>query len=503
MGRINRVDLPNYIGDTEVLKRENFMVIGKGENASNRKVPGASRHTSTDTGDYYISGYRYYTTKDARKTFAFNNGKIYFISDGGVETELISVFSAAARPAWEQIRVSGSDILYFSEGINTGLYSHDGNISNVFTKENAVTLNFVGLLSHLDRLFGFEEDSEDLYFSKNLDPTNFTDSTDAGQITIGPRRGSKIVSIKVLYGTIYIFKTDSVWRLTGSTPSQFSVEEVLPFLGCPARDSIQNTDQGIIFLGSDFEFYFFGGTFGSLLMLTDKLRIGGDLTKNVLPLINRDKLSTVCSTFHNKIYRCSFVENGNNQNNLEYCFNTLNETDFITRDFNISCYIKLDRYPDKHELLTGRIDLGHLMKHNLGLNVDNGATGPYMRFRLQTKFMGTGEPRNARFKRAYFSVRVQGAEPITCRYLLDCRNTQSAGSTDEWPIRGETDSFLNLNQQDAISSRMNLDYGKSKGQNISFQIDHQGQDIDFELKSIEVETIVKTTGRKLSEKVAA
>lgn len=502
-GRINRRDLANLIDEGEVLDRTNFMVIGNGKEKRNRKVPGASRFSSQTLGSSYNSAYRYYTKANVRKSFGHNAGKIYHIDDNGIETEVLSAFMPTAKPCWEVMRISSNDILFVSEGISTGLYSHDGNISNTFQKETSVTLNFVGMLAHLDRLFGFEEDSEDLYGSKTLEPTNFTDSTDAFVITIGPKRGSKIMGIALLYGTIYIFKQDSIWRLTGRTPAEFNVEEVHPSLGCAARGSIQNTDRGIIFLGSDFEWHFFGGTIESTVMLTYKLAVGGDSTKNLVPLINKLKTDSICSTFHDKIYRCSFVGAFGNTNEWEYCFNTINETDFLTYGFNISSYLKWDRQPDQNELFTGRTDLGRLMKMNVGLNVDNGATNPSMYFKLQTKFVGSGDPRNFRAKRAFFNCGVLGAEPIRAYYYLDCRIAQSDAGNDVWITRGETKAVgdSKIASQTAITSRVNLKYAKSKGQSISFAIDHVGRDVDFELASINLEAIVKPT--KFSEKVAA
>lgn len=499
-GRMNRRDLPNLIEDNEVLIRENWQVIGNGKEKRNRKVPGASRFSDTNIGASYVSGHRYYTGPQVRKTFAFNNGKLYHISDNGVEDEVGIPFSPTAIGCWEQVRVSSNDLAMFSDGIS-GIFSHDGNIDNVFVQETT-SANPVDMLIHLDRLFYVEENSEDLGFSKTLEPFNLTDSTDAGLITIGPRRGEKIMKIALLRGVIYIFKQNSVWRLTGRTPSEFQVEEVHPFLGVAARRSVINTDNGIIFLGSDHEFYFFGGTIESTIMLTYKVAIGGDLTKNLLPIINKDKMDSVVATFHNKIYRCSFTENAQVTNNLEWCFDTINETDFFTRGFNISCYIKWDRSPDKQELITGRTDLGRLMKMNVGLNVDNEATSPSMRYRLQTKFVGSGEPYNIRFKRAHFTFGVLGASVVKCFYHVDCRNLRSGAGSDNWATRGETrspSSMITISTQQAISSRVVLEYGKSKGQNISFEFDNDERDRDIELAYISVEAIVRKV--KKSEKV--
>lgn len=507
-GRINRRDLPDEIGDTEVLSRENFEVLGIGTNKRNRKIAGASRFSDTNTGTSYVWGTRYYTRvggSDVRKTFAFNNnGKLYFISDNGVESEVLTIFSPTARPCSEVMRVSSNDVLFFSEGVSTGMYSHDGNASNTFMKETLVTLNFVDMVSHLDRLFGVEENQEDVNFSKNLDPTNFTDSTDAGSFTVGPKRSSKIQKLVILNETLFILKQDSIWRLVGRSPAEFELREVVSHIGCAARGSVQQTDNGIIFLGSDYEFYFFAGTSDSLKMLTYNLAIGGDLTNNLLPIINRDKMESIVSEYHDKVYRCSFVENGRVTNNLEYCFSTANETDWLTRDFNISCYIRWDRHPDKHELLTGRTDLGRLMKMNQWLNVDNDASSPTMPFKLQTKFIGSEQPENVRFKRAYFNFGVLGAEPLHVFYYVDSRTARSDSANGDWITRGEykTVAGINISSQRAVTSRLNLKYGKSKGQNISFEIDHTGRDINLELSSIDL-VVVTPKQMKLSHKVAA
>lgn len=506
-GRINRRDLPNEVTDGEVLSRENFEVIGIGTNKRNRKVAGASRFSGTNTGTSYVWGTRYYTRvggSDVRKTFAFNEGKLYFIDDNGNETELLSLFQQTAKPCSEVMRVSSNDVLFFSEGVSTGMYSHDGNASNTFMQETLVTLNAVDMVSHLDRLFVIEENSEDVNFSKNLDPTNFTDSTDAGSFTVGAKRSSKIQKLVIMNETLFILKQDSIWRLVGRSPSEFELREVVSHIGCASRGSVQHTDNGVIFLGSDYEFYYFGGTSDSLKMLSYNIAIGGDLTKNLLPIINRDKMENIVSEYHDKVYRCSFTESGRVTNNLEYCFSTANETDWFTRDFNISCYIRWDRHPDKHQLLTGRTDLGRLMLMNQGLNVDNDASSPTMPFKLQTKFVGSDQPENLRFKRAYLHFGVLGAEPLHVFYYLDCRTARSDSAHGDWITRGEykTVAGMNIASQRAITSRLNLKYGKSKGQNISFEIDHTGRDINVELSSIDL-VVVSPKQLKLSNKVAA
>lgn len=495
---------PVVLGEsTDVIIRENLLVIGEKKGVRKiKKIPGSDRYNATSVGSTpFVSGYRYYTKKLYRKTFAYNqNGYLYHIDDIGNTSQLLGIFSPLAYPCFETIRVSGGDILLFSEGITAGMYSYDGNPGNTFIKESQVTLNFVDMVGHLDRLFGFEEDSEDLYFSKNLVPTNFTDSTDAGVITIGPKRGSKIQKIWVDNETLYIGKTDSIWVLEGRQPSEFRVREVVPNLGIAARRSVANVSQGVCFLASDYEVYSFVSE--KLTLLTYNVAMGGDLStvSPLGPIINRDRMEQVTACYHNFLYRLSFVEDqgGATKNNMEYIFNTINETDAFTRDNNVSCYIVYDRFPDKKQLVTGRSDIGRLMYQYRGLNWDNQDTNSKMSFRVKTKFIGLEEARNFRLRKTWLNCGTIGGEPVPIRTYLDARNALSDATNDEYAQQGEYKNpitAIKINSQDNITSRGIPRHGSSKGQNISFEINENRRSFDFEMTSFEMEIISKSKKR--------
>ena len=502
-GRINRRDLPQDLAAGEVQDRSNFIVIGVGENKRNRKHPGATRFTDNDTGTSYTSGRVYYTNGNVRKIIAFNsNGKLYFISENGEETEDVPIFIGSSIPCWATFRVSSNDTLFFCAGDNSGLYEYSGQVANNFQLVPSFSLNPVDMVPHLDRMFYVEEDSDVTTFSKNLDPTNVTDSSDAGEITVEAAGGSKIVKQVVFREQMFFLKSNIIARLDGRTPATFEIHHVIDWLGCAARHSVQVTPIGIIFLGSDYEFYLFDGQ--NVKMLSYGAAIGGDKTKNLTGLINRNKTANIVSTYYDNKYRCSFAENGKTTNNLEWCYDLTNETDFMTRGFNISSYIAMDRQPDEPLLLTGRTDLGRLMRMNSGLNWDDGDANPQMSCKLVTRAIGAGEPYNARFKRIHMTTEVLGAEPMPVYYALDCRTRVSDWGSDQFPIKGEQASVGSFNMliQSNITSRMNLKYGKSKGQNITLIIDRNSRDVDFGISKFDIEAIVHKTP-KLSEKVAA
>lgn len=500
VGNIDRRSLVTQGKSNAVLTRENMFVVGSDpESQFIRKHSGSDRYNSSTVSSYKaVSPFRYYDVLNSRKNFFFSGGKVWFIDEAGNTDEVLSLFNVNAYPVFVEAQVSSNRILYFMEGVNTGMYSYDGNLSNTFQKEVAVTLDPVDAVMWLDRMWVFEEDSESLYFSKNLEPTNFTDSTDAGVIIIGAKRGSKLQ--KVIVGNddnLYIFKTDSTWVIQGRTPSEFVVREINPTMGLAARRSLQKVNNGMIGLMSDYEVYSFDGQ--NFKLLTYNVSLSGDFTSNLQAIINRDSMDQVNSCYHNFTYRMSFVESGAVVNDMEYCFNTINETEFFTRGAKIASYLVYDRIPDKRELVTGRSDEGRLMHMYRGSNWDNQATGATMRILTKTKYMGLGQARNFRVRKMWLNSGVRTARTIPIRTYIDGRNLYNEGISDDMATFGEANAILGMSSQDSVTSRQIPRHNNAKCQNIALEIDYQLSNLNFEFSSFEMEIISKN--EKRSEKI--
>jgi hypothetical protein len=498
---MNRRDVIDMIADDEVSTRENFIVEGVGNNKVNRKSPGSKRITSSALTNKFTWLGRYYSGSTA-KTFGYSNGALYHVSPAGATTSKVGSLEPTAYPHSEIMKVSGANIMYFVDGFN-GMYSHDGNDDHSWKKESSVTLNFVYIISHLDRMWGFTEDSEDLYFSKNLVPTDFTDVDDSGTITIGAKRGKKIMAMALLNEVLYIFKEDSIWVLVGRTPSEFQVREIHPFLGTSSRFSVQNVETAIMFLASDFEVYSFGGTFDSTKLISYNIALGGDLTSHLPEIINTNRVDQCYGAFHNHFYRLSFVETTQTENKMEYLFNTVNQTDSFTRGNNVSCYVVLNTLPDKNLLYTGRSDTGHIMLQYDGKNYDNDDSTSTMSYKIRTKSVRAQDEAvfNVRWEKIWANIKVQGAQLLPINYYLDARNANSDARTENMTTQGETKSVatITINSQESISSRAVLKRAGSIGQSISLEIDDSGRDIDIVFSSFVLDAIVKT--KKRNEKV--
>ena len=249
---------------------------------------------------------------------------------------------------------------------------------------------------------------------------------------------------------------------------------------------------------SDYEVYSIVGN--QFKLLTYNVALSGDLTKNLLPIVKLDQMDSIVATYHNFMYRMSFTESGGTYNNMEYCFDTINETEFFTRGNNVGSYLVYDRIPDKKELVTGRSDLGRLMKQYHGLNWDNQATGASMNIKTKTKFNGLGQARNFRLRKAWLNSGVLGAIPIPVRTYLDARNATSDSTSEEMTVYGEYKNpiiLVKIASQDALTSRQIPRHGNAKGQTVAFEINENIPDLDFEMLSFEGEIIMKAHKRNI------
>ena len=458
----------------------------------------------------FLSGYRYYNGTFA-VTFLYwwdnsLEGRLYHIDNLGNLTlkETLAV-SGRPQPCWEQVKVSGNNLLLFSDGFN-GIWSYDGNMGYSWTQRNT-TVSPVWMKIMLDRLFAFEENSDSLLFAVNVtgggEPTNFSDSTDAGEIVIGPRRGSRLQWGIIDNETLYLWKNDSIWVLSGGVPSEFAIREIHPARGTAARHSVIKGESTVFFLGDDFEFYSFGGSQESTQLISYKMAVSGDFSKDLNPIINKDRMNQVDATYHDFLYRCSIVETGETIQKLEYFYDTTNKTDGLTRGNNVSCYIIYDKVPpDKKELYTGRSDAGYLMLQHQGLNWDNDATSPTMPVKLQTGFLRLDSIIMTRIRRIYGDFQVLGAEQLKVRHFIDGRNATSDSVEVPLEISGEyknPTTMIRINSQDSFTSRQVMPWARAKGLSHSLKLDFDRNNIDLSFSKFVIEVVRKQ--RKLRSAV--
>jgi len=133
------------------------------------------------------------------------------------------------------------------DGINPAAY-YDGTSYVQITDANAPSdpKYASDFASHMF-LSGDSTDPSLLYFSSPLDETDFSPANGAGVINMG----FDIVQLKKFRDQLYVFGTNQIKKIIGSSIADFTVEEVTDNLGCVASDSVIEIGGDLLFLGPD------------------------------------------------------------------------------------------------------------------------------------------------------------------------------------------------------------------------------------------------------------
>lgn len=171
----------------------------------------------------------------------------------------------ATTESWDAVTTSGSptmsgvnkvrmipynfseDRILLLDGVNPASF-YDGTTYTQITSSNAPSAPSIGVAfkNHIF-LAGDSSDPYNLHFSAPFDETDFTPASGAGAINVG----FEIVQIKPFRNELYIFGTNQIKKLAGTSIADFVVDTVTSDLGCIAADSVMEIAGDLLFLGPD------------------------------------------------------------------------------------------------------------------------------------------------------------------------------------------------------------------------------------------------------------
>jgi len=161
----------------------------------------------------------------------------------------------------------------------------------------------------------------EMVFSEPFDEDGFTAGDGAGSIKVD----DDIVGLKVFRDSLFIFCTNRIFKLTGSTLADFSIQPVTRNIGCINGDTIQEFGGDLVFLGPD-----------GLRTVAATARIGdtelGTISRNVQ------------SIFDANIKDSDLFESVVLQDKTQYrlFFTKADQSDNITR--GVTCVMRADKY---------------------------------------------------------------------------------------------------------------------------------------------------------------
>jgi hypothetical protein len=258
----------------EALELENFEPDVSG---GYRRINGYSK---------YVTASVPYTSADSEKvlmvaTFgskvlAARGTSIYSADPGGSSwTSIDSGRTGALKYRFERFNFDGTDKIIVVDGANAPTV-FNSSLSATDVSESSVSgSKFV--VSHRNHMFyaGKSTTKQEVIFSQPFDEDAFNSGSGAGSFKVD----DEITGLKVFRDDLFIFCETRIFKLSGSSSSNFAVSDVTRDIGCINGDTIQEFAGDLIFLGPD-----------GLRTIAGTARIGdvelGTISSNVQSIFN-------------------------------------------------------------------------------------------------------------------------------------------------------------------------------------------------------------------------
>ena len=153
----------------------------------------------------------------------------------------------AGKYNFERFNFDGNDKLILVDGVNAPVV-FNSSMSATDVSESAVAgSKFVAAYRNHMFYAGKSTTPQEVVFSEPLDEDDFDAADGAGSIKVD----DTIVGLKDFRDSLFIFCENRIFKLTGSSLSDFAVQPVTRNIGCINGDTIQEFAGDLMFLGPD------------------------------------------------------------------------------------------------------------------------------------------------------------------------------------------------------------------------------------------------------------
>jgi len=188
--------------------------------------------------------------------------------------------SAAAKYKFERFNFDGSDKFIVVDQDNVPTVFNTSMAATDVSASSVTGAKHVSAFKNHMFYSGMSSTPQEVVFSVPFDEDNFTSGDGAGSIKVD----DTIVGLKVFREDLFIFCENRIFKLSGTSSSNFAVVPVTRNIGCVNGDTIQEFAGDLIFLGPD-----------GLRTIAGTARIGdvelGTISSNVQSIFN-DNLSS-------------------------------------------------------------------------------------------------------------------------------------------------------------------------------------------------------------------
>jgi len=237
--------------------------------------------------------------------------KIFSATAGGSSwTERDTGRTSAGTYAFERFNFDGNSKLIVVDGANAPTVFNTAMSATDVSESSVSGSKFVTAFKNHMFYAGKSSTPQTLIFSTPFDEDDFNSGQGAGSIKVD----DTITGLKVFRDNLFVFCENRIFKLSGSSSSDFAVSAITRDIGCINGDTIQEFAGDLIFLGPD-----------GLRTVAGTARIGdvelGTISSNVQSIFDENLSSA--SEFQSVVipdrsqYRIFFTKDGTGQNSTK------------------------------------------------------------------------------------------------------------------------------------------------------------------------------------------
>ena len=184
-------------------------------------------------------------TRAATSTTAANHAIDDVVSESWTERD--TGRTSADKYSFERYNFDGNEKIIVVDGANAPtIFNSSLSATDVSESSVAGSTIVVAFKSHMFYA-GKSSTPQTLVFSEPFDEDGFQSADGAGTIKVD----DNIVGLKVFRDSLFIFCENRIFKMTGSTLSDFAIQPVTRDIGCVNKDTIQEFAGDLLFLGPD------------------------------------------------------------------------------------------------------------------------------------------------------------------------------------------------------------------------------------------------------------
>ena len=174
-------------------------------------------------------------------------GTAVYKGSGSGWTSIDTGRTSAGRYNFVNFNFDGTDKMIMVDGANNASSYNNTSVTDLNASGAPANPAFVEVFRSHVFFAGMSASPQELVFTAPFDEADFSASNNAGSIKVD----GVIKGIKVFRESLFVFCEDSIFKITGSSSSDFAVVPVTRRIGCVDGFSIQEISGDIVYLAPD------------------------------------------------------------------------------------------------------------------------------------------------------------------------------------------------------------------------------------------------------------